>query len=46
MVNPFDRDFYKFFIGFVCILGFSFCLLYVVGQYSHSTEKQAAAVQK
>jgi hypothetical protein len=36
MVNPFDRSFFKFFIGFVCILCFSFGVLFVVGYYSNS----------
>ena len=46
MVNPFDRNFFKFFLGFVCILSFSFCILYIVGQYSATEEIQQAAVTK
>jgi hypothetical protein len=34
MVNPFDRNFFKFFIGFVIILLMSFAVLYVVQAYS------------
>ena len=40
MVNPFDRNFFKFFLGFVCILSISFCILYIVGQYSQTEEMQ------
>ena len=46
MVNPFDRNFFKFFIGFVCILGISFSLLYVVGAYTQSVDKRAAVIEK
>jgi len=48
MINPFDRDFFKFFVGFVCILSFSFCILYVVGQFTRDMENQdqEATVQK
>jgi hypothetical protein len=35
MVNPFDRSFLKFLIGFACILLMSFALLYFVGAYLH-----------
>jgi hypothetical protein len=45
MVNPFDKDFYKFFIGFVCILCVSFGILFVVGKYARSVDKQEAAVR-
>jgi hypothetical protein len=34
MKNPFDRDFLKFFVGFVCILSLSFGVLAFVGMYS------------
>jgi hypothetical protein len=44
MVNPFDRNFFKFFIGFVCILGLSFLILYVVGQWGGSLDQQAAGM--
>ena len=33
MVNPFDRSFFKFFIGFVIILAASFAVLYFVQAY-------------
>lgn len=32
MVNPFDGSFFKFFLGFVCILILSFIVLYIAGQ--------------
>jgi len=34
MVNPFDKNFFKFFIGFVCILCVSFGILYIVGRFT------------
>jgi len=33
MVNPFDKSFFKFVIGFGCILLVSFAVLYVAGKY-------------
>ena len=33
MVNPFDRNFFKFLFGFLCILVLSFALFYIVGRY-------------
>ena len=33
MVNPFDKTFFKFLIGFACILILSFAVLYFVGRY-------------
>ena len=33
MVNPFDRNFFKFVLGFACILLASFVLLYFVGRF-------------
>jgi len=33
MVNPFDRNFFKFLIGFACILVLSFVVLYLVSLY-------------
>jgi hypothetical protein len=44
MVNPFDRNFFKFFIGFVCILCFSFGVLFAVGYYSNSNSRASSAV--
>jgi len=35
MVNPFDKSFFKFLIGFACILLLSFVVLYLVGNYIH-----------
>ncbi len=34
MVNPFDRNFFHFLIGFSLILCFSFSVLYFTGKYS------------
>ena len=33
MVNPFDRSFFKFLIGFAIILVASFAILYLAGKY-------------
>ena len=38
MANPLDHNFFKFLIGFICILGISFGLIYVVGTYSAQNE--------
>jgi magnesium-transporting ATPase (P-type) len=46
MVNPFDRNFFKFFVGFVCILAVSFGVLYIVGTYTNSADKRASVIQK
>jgi hypothetical protein len=35
MVNPFDRNFFKFISGFITILAVSFAVLYFVGQRLH-----------
>ena len=32
MVNPFDRTFFKFFLGFITILLLSFCVLFFANQ--------------
>lgn len=44
MSNPFDHNFFKFVTGFVCILVASFGVLYFVGTYSQSSEKQVAVM--
>jgi hypothetical protein len=46
MVNPFDRNFFKFFIGFLCILAISFAIMYFVGKWGDSLDKQAASLFK
>jgi hypothetical protein len=35
MVNPFDKSFFKFLIGFVLILAASFAALYFAGRFLH-----------
>ncbi|MDB5239191.1 MAG: hypothetical protein JWO00_526 [Candidatus Parcubacteria bacterium] len=35
MVNPFDSSFFKFLLGFICILLLSFTVFYFVGKYIH-----------
>ncbi|MEA2715426.1 MAG: hypothetical protein QOG91_454 [Candidatus Parcubacteria bacterium] len=46
MVNPFDRSFFKFFVGFICILSVSFAIIYFVGRYGLSLGQPSAAVSK
>ncbi len=47
MVNPFDKNFFHFFIGFLLILCFSFSVLYFTGKYSNVLDqKDAAAAAK
>ncbi len=33
MVNPFDNSFFKFLLGFICILVISFTVIYLAGIY-------------
>jgi hypothetical protein len=33
MINPFDKNFFRFLLGFTCILVFSFSVLYFTGIY-------------
>ncbi|MBU6231950.1 hypothetical protein KGP36_04780 [Patescibacteria group bacterium] len=46
MTNPFDRNFYRFFIGFICILCVSFAVLYFVGRYGMGAASPSASVEK
>jgi hypothetical protein len=46
MVNPFDRNFFKFFTGFVLILLASFALLYLVQIYGGRLDREAASFFK
>jgi hypothetical protein len=47
MVNPFDRNFFKFFIGFVCIIAVSFLVVTIASQYESSPNGiSATASQK
>jgi len=41
MVNPFDRNFFKFLFGFLIILAASFSVIYFVGQYAENAPAQA-----
>lgn len=43
MVNPFDKNFFKFLLGFLCILAVSFAVLYVVGAVSSPTTSASVA---
>jgi hypothetical protein len=43
MVNPFDKNFFHFFIGFIMILLFSFSVLYFTGKYSNVLDGKASA---
>ena len=33
MINPFDKNFFHFLIGFLVILGFSFSVIFFTGVY-------------
>jgi 1,4-dihydroxy-2-naphthoate octaprenyltransferase len=46
MVNPFDRSFFRFLIGFVCILCVSFAILYTVGRFTPSSNSPTAALNQ
>lgn len=46
MVNPFDRTFFRFVLGFAFMLSLSFAILYFVGQYSSNLEEKEAAQSK
>ena len=43
MTNPFDHNFFKFLIGFVCILLASFTVLYLVGMYGAGQSQDTQA---
>lgn len=45
MINPFDKTFLKFLVGFLFILGMSFAIFYGIGVYSQAQDAaQADAV--
>jgi len=44
MRNPFDQTFFKFLLGFSCILFASFALMFIVGRYSTELSEQEATV--
>ncbi len=41
MVNPFDRNFFKFLLGFLVILAASWSVIYFVGRYAANAPAQA-----
>ena len=41
MVNPFDRNFFRFLLGFLLILTVSFGIIYFVGRYIGNAPVQA-----
>ncbi len=43
MVNPFDRNFFHFVVGFGLILSFSFSVLYFTGRYSNVLDGKEVA---
>lgn len=45
MINPFDRNFFRFIVGFVAILSISFGILFYVSRYTDTGNKQAAATK-
>jgi hypothetical protein len=44
MVNPFDRNFFHFFVGFLVILCTSFSILFLADKYSRVLDGKAAAI--
>lgn len=46
MVNPFDRTFFRFLIGFTLMLAISFSILYIVGKYSKDIDGVASSALK
>ncbi len=47
MINPFDKNFFHFLVGFLLILSFSFTILFFTGVYKDVIDgKNAAAVFK
>jgi hypothetical protein len=44
MVNPFDRTFFRFVLGFTLILVISFAILFFVGEYTSDLDKKSDAV--
>ena len=46
MINPFDRDFFKFLMGFLTILCISFAIFFFVNKYSSTINVQEKAETK
>ena len=46
MVNPFDANFFKFLIGFICILLVSFGVLYIANSYNQEAIPAAAQIDR
>ena len=46
MVNPFDQNFFKFLLGFTCILIGAFAFIYLIQHYGPGLESKAAALLK
>jgi len=46
MVNPFDRNFFKFFIGFIFVLLTSFTILYFIGRYGRPVVHESVTAVK
>ncbi len=46
MVNPFDRNFFRFLFGFVAILAVSFSVIYLVGRYVGNAPIEASVGTK
>jgi hypothetical protein len=44
MVNPFDRTFFRFLLGFTLILVVSFAILFFVEQYSSEIDQRSDAI--
>jgi hypothetical protein len=43
MVNPFDKNFFHFLLGFLMLLGFSFSVIFFTGIYKDVIDGKNAA---
>lgn len=46
MINPFDKTFFKFLLGFILILLFSFSIFFFTGQNADNSDIQAKPIEK
>jgi hypothetical protein len=46
MINPFDKTFFKFLLGFILILLFSFSIFFFTGQNVDNSDIQAKPIEK
>ncbi len=48
MINPFDKTFFRFLLGFSLMLSMSFAVIFLTGKYSHviDGDTPAASIKK